>query len=93
MGADGGIGSTYNIMPDKFIKIKALVEEGKLAEAKAIQGEANKVITALCKVGVMQGEKAVLTLQGLDFGDARPPYKKLTKEDMAFLEKTVLPLL
>ena len=93
MGADGGIGSTYNIMPDKFIKIKALVEEGKIAEAKAIQGEANKVITALCKVGVMQGEKAVLTLQGLDFGDARPPYKKLTKEDMAFLEKTVLPLL
>lgn len=93
MGADGGIGSTYNIMAEKFIRIKALFEEGKNAEAQAIQREANKIIAALCKVGVMQGEKAVLTLLGYDFGDARSPYRKLEKEDIRFLEKSVLPLL
>lgn len=93
MGADGGIGSTYNIMAEKFVKIKELFDAGKITEAQEVQKVANKIITALCKVGVMQGEKAVLTLLGYDFGDARPPYKKLTKEDMAFLEKNILPLL
>lgn len=93
MGADGGIGSTYNIMADKFVKIKELFDAGKIAEAQEIQKVANAIITALCKVGVMQGEKAVLTLLGYDFGDARPPYKKLTDDDISFLKKTVLPLL
>lgn len=93
MGADGGIGSTYNIMADKFIKINELFETGKIAEAQKIQRDANKIITALCKVGVMQGEKAVLTLMGYDFGNARPPYKSLSKDDILFLEKEVLPLL
>ena len=93
MGADGGIGSTYNLMADKFVKIKALFEAGRITEAQAIQKDVNKIVTALCKVGVMQGEKAVLTLLGYDFGDARPPYRKLTKEDLVFLEKNILPLL
>lgn len=93
MGADGGIGSTYNFMVDKFIKTKKLFEEGKVIEAQEVQKDVNKIITALCKVGVMQGEKAVLSLLGYDFGDARPPYKKLSKDEISFLEKTVLPLL
>lgn len=93
MGADGGIGSTYNFMADKFVKIKKLYEEGKMQEALEVQQTANKIIKALCKVGVGQGEKAVLTLMGLDFGDARPPYKKLTKEEFNFVERTIMPLL
>ncbi|MBR4973229.1 MAG: N-acetylneuraminate lyase, partial [Clostridia bacterium] len=60
MGADGGVGSTYNFMADKFVKIKALFEENKIAEAQEIQKEANKIITILCKIGVMQAEKEVL---------------------------------
>lgn len=93
MGADGGIGSTYNFMADKFIKIKALFDAGQVSEAQRVQREVNKIIVALCKVGVMQGEKAILTLMGYDFGNARPPYRKLSKEDVEFLERSVLPLL
>ncbi|MBQ4564212.1 MAG: N-acetylneuraminate lyase [Lachnospiraceae bacterium] len=93
MGADGGIGSTYNFMADKFIKIKALFDAGQVSEAQRVQREVNKIIAALCKVGVMQGEKAILTLMGYDFGNARPPYRKLSKEDVEFLERSVLPLL
>ena len=92
-GADGGIGSTYNIMADKFVKIKELFENNQLKEAQEIQQDVNKIITALCKVGVMQGEKAVLKLLGYDFGDARPPFKTLHSEDFKYLEKNVLPLL
>jgi len=93
MGADGGIGSTYNFMADKFVKIKALFDAGQVSEAQRVQREVNKIIAALCKVGVMQGEKAILTLMGYDFGNARPPYRKLSKEDVEFLERSVLPLL
>ena len=93
MGADGGIGSTYNLMADKFIRIKRLYESGDTAGALREQGVANAIIRALCKLGVARGEKAVMKLMGIDLGDARPPYKKLTREDFDFAEKTIMPLL
>lgn len=93
MGADGGIGSTYNFMAEKFIKMYNLFNEGKTGEAYKIQKDANKIITALIKVGVFQGEKAVLDMLGLDFGNSRPPFNPITKEQYKFLEETVLPLL
>lgn len=93
MGADGGIGSTYNFMAEKFIAIRKLLHEGKHAEAYKIQQDANKIIAALIKVGVFQGEKAVLTMMGLDFGDVRAPFEKISKENYKYLEETVLPLL
>ena len=93
MGADGGIGSTYNFMAEKFIEIKKLFDEGNSAEAYQVQKTANDIIASLCKVGVMQGEKAVLTLMGYDFGDARAPFAKLTREQYSFIEKSILPLL
>ena len=93
MGADGAIGSTFNLMADKFIRIMENFQTGNLPEAQRIQKQANQVIAALCKVGVMQGEKAVMKFLGLDFGEARMPFGKLEKEDIAYLEKTVLPLL
>ena len=93
MGADGGIGSTYNFMADKFIRIKRLYESGDTAGALREQGVANAIIRALCKLGVARGEKAVMKLMGIDLGDARPPYKKLTREDLDFAEKTIMPLL
>jgi len=80
MGADGGIGSTYNFMADKFVKIQKLFNEGKLEEAKAVQQEANRIITVLCKVGVMQAEKEVLNQLGFDFGICRKPFGEPTEE-------------
>ena len=93
MGADGGIGSTYNFMADKFIKIRELWEAGDVKGAQAVQQEANVIIAALIKVGVMAGEKAVLTLLGYDFGNCRKPFDSLTDEQVEYLKETVLPLL
>lgn len=93
MGADGGIGSTFNFMAEKFIKIQKLFTYGKYEKAYKIQQDANKIISALVKVGVFQGEKAVLNMLGIDFGDVRAPFEKLSKENYKNLEKTVLPLL
>jgi N-acetylneuraminate lyase len=93
MGADGAIGSTFNFMAEKFVKIYNLFHEGKQEEAFKVQQEANKIISTLCKVGVFQGEKAVLNLMGLDFGDVREPFAKITKEQYNLIEKDIMPLL
>ena len=93
MGADGGIGSTYNFMADRFVRIRRLYEKGDMKGALREQGIANDIITALCKLGVARGEKAVMKLLGNDLGEARPPYARLTREDLEFAEKNILPLL
>lgn len=93
MGADGAIGSTFNLMAEKFIKIRALFAENKVAEAQAVQKEANAIIRALCKVGVMQGEKAVMDALGFEMGDARAPFAPLSQEQKKELLDTVMPLL
>lgn len=93
MGADGAIGSTFNLMAEKFIKIRNLFAENKVEEARAVQNEANVIIRALCKVGVMQGEKAAMDALGFDMGPARAPFGPLTEEQKKELLDTVLPLL
>lgn len=93
MGADGAIGSTFNLMAEKFIEIRKLFKENKVAEAQAVQKQANAIIRALCKVGVMQGEKAVMDELGFEMGDARAPFAPLTQEQKKELLDTVMPLL
>ena len=89
MGADGGIGSTYNFMAEKFIQIQKLFSEHRTQEAQEIQKEANRIIKALCKVGVMEGEKEVLCQLGFDFGHARAPFSQLNDEQKAFLKNAI----
>lgn len=91
MGADGGIGSTYNFMANKFVKIRALFEENRIAEAQEIQREANRIITVLCKVGVMQAEKEVLNQLGFDFGVCRHPFGEPTDEQKTLIAKEIIP--
>ena len=89
MGADGGIGSTYNFMAEKFIQLQKLFSENRTQEAQEIQKEANRIIKALCKVGVMEGEKEVLCQLGFDFGHARAPFSQLNDEQKAFLKSAI----
>lgn len=89
-GATGAIGSTFNFMAEKFVKIMKLFEQGRIDEAYAEQKAANNIIAALLKVGLMDGEKAILRMQGLDFGYARAPFHRLTDEQYAYLKNVYL---
>jgi len=91
MGADGGIGSTYNFMADKFVKIKRLFENGDISEAQKVQKEANRIITILCKIGVMQAEKEVLNQLGFNFGVCRHPFGEPSKEQKTLISKEIIP--
>lgn len=59
-GADGGIGSTYNIMGWRYQAIANAVREGDNATAQRLQSECNKVIDLLIRTGVFRGLKTVL---------------------------------
>ena len=91
MGADGGIGSTYNFMADKFVKIHQLFENNQIAEALALQKEANRIITLLCQIGVMQAEKEVLNQLGIPFGNCRRPFGEPTQEQKDLIAKEIIP--
>lgn len=85
-GATGAVGSTYNFMAEKFIKIKALFEMNDIDAAREEQIKANNIISALIKVGLMDGEKAILRMLGLDFGNARSPFHQLNDEEYTYLK-------
>ena len=91
MGADGGIGSTYNFMADKFVLIRKLFNEGNVEKAREVQSEANRMISILCKIGVMQAEKEVLNQLGFEFGDCLPPFSKVSEADKALIAREIIP--
>lgn len=91
MGADGAIGSTYNFMANKFVEIKRLFEANDIAGAQAIQKQANRIITVLCQIGVMQAEKEVLNQLGFDFGVCRHPFGEPTAEQKERIAKEIIP--
>ena len=93
MGADGGIGSTYNFMADKFVNIVKYFKEGDIKRAQDEQREANRIIEVLCKVGVMQAEKEVLNQLGFDFGVCREPFASPTDEQKALIAKEIIPFI
>jgi N-acetylneuraminate lyase len=89
MGATGAIGSTFNFMAEKFVSIYELFKAGKVSEAQKAQNEANEVIAVLGKVGVFQGEKYALELQGIDAGPCRKPFKPITDEGKRMLRTAI----
>lgn len=91
MGADGGIGSTYNFMADKFVRIQKLFDEGRISEAQEVQKQANRIISILCKIGVMPAEKEVLCQLGFDFGKCRPPFSSPNEEARELIAKEIIP--
>ena len=90
IGADGGIGGTYGVMPELYLKIMELVKAGKLAEARQVQYAANEIIYAMCAChGNMYGViKEILRLrEGIDIGGVRKPLPSLIPDDMAQVKK------
>ena len=73
-GADGIIGSFYNLMPEMFVDIYAKVKEGNINEAKKIQEKINIIILyALSKSGY-PFIKMGLNWLGIDSGYVRKPF-------------------
>lgn len=85
MGADGGIGSTYNFMAEKFLAIYDAFKKGDIKEAQRVQNEANEIINVLIKYGVFASEKYVLDCLGIPMGGCRKPFLPLCEEGKSVL--------
>ena len=84
IGAEGGIGGTYGVMPELFLKMDELVKENKLEEAREVQYAANEVIYKMCSAhGNMYGViKEILRInENLDLGGVREPLPQLIESD------------
>lgn len=91
-GAIGGIGGTYAAMPELYLAIYRLVQEGKIAQAREIQDECCHIIYALCsgKGNMYAMIKAVLREMGApDIGGVRHPLFDLQPEDMPIVHQCV----
>lgn len=64
-GADGGIGSTYNIMGWRYLEIFEAVKNNDVIKAKEMQVACNQVIDTLIQSGVLAGIKLFFTIWGL----------------------------
>ena len=83
LGADGGIGATYNVMPKLFTRIYNSFQAGNLADAQEAQFKANRLIEVLLKFGVVVGVKDMLEMIGFDCGYQVYPQKRFTAEEQA----------
>lgn len=72
-GADGGIGTTYNFMPEMFLSIYELFNNGRMKEANAVQSMANKIIAEVVSRGTLSASKQMINFSGLDYGVCREP--------------------
>ena len=81
MGADGGIGTTYNLMPNTFAKIYERFRAGDIAGAQEAQFKANRVIEVLLKYDAVAGVKASLQRMGYDCGEQVYPKKVLEGDE------------
>ncbi len=86
MGADGSVGSTFNVILPLFADLRRAYEAGDLARALELQGRANSIIKLLLEIGVFPGIKATLGMLGLDAGKCRRPFTPPNREQLTRLE-------
>ena len=80
-GADGGIGSTYNLFMDGIRGIYDAFRAGEVDRARDEQYRTNRLITVLLKYKLIPAIKAVLMQLGYDVGYATFPMHRYTNED------------
>ncbi|OUS68935.1 N-acetylneuraminate lyase [Paenibacillus sp. MY03] len=81
MGADGGIGGTYGVMPELFCALNELYEHEKLAEAQILQVTINGFIKKLLGYPSLYGAcKYILSLRGIETGEPRLPLLPVTPD-------------
>lgn len=85
IGADGGIGGTYGVMPELYLKLMELVKAGDMKGAGELQYAADAIIYKMCtcKGNLYAVMKEILKIrEGLMLGSVRKPMPGLADSDM-----------
>lgn len=90
IGAKAGIGGTYGVMPDLFLKLNELIKESDFETAKELQYAINDVIYKMVsgRANLYAVIKEILRLnEKLDLGSVRAPLEPLHEEDLAIAKE------
>lgn len=90
MGAKAGIGGTYGVMPELFLKMDECLKNKDLETARAIQYDVNSIIYKMCSAhGNMYAViKAILKKnEGLELGTVKAPLAPLCEADMVIVDE------
>ncbi len=90
IGAEGGIGGTYGVMPELFVKMNLLLAKGDLENASDVQNDVDEIIYAMCsgKGNMYAVAKAVIKMRsGVDCGSVRLPLLPLGDGDDELVAK------
>lgn len=92
IGASAGIGGTYAVMPEVYVKMDEAVEKGDFALAQKLQHAANEVTYKMCSAeGNMYAvAKAVIGKRtGIALGGVREPLLNLCEGDERVVQEAV----
>jgi N-acetylneuraminate lyase len=81
MGATGGIGSFYNLVPELFVAVWQAGSAGDYVRARAIQDRINNLIRTVLQYPMMPALKTILTWSGIDCGPVVAPRRSLTSDE------------
>ena len=81
MGASGGIGSFYNLIPELFVEVWKAGRAGDYARARGVQDRINNLITAVLRFPMLPAIKTLLTWSGVPCGPAVAPRRRLTSQE------------
>jgi N-acetylneuraminate lyase len=87
MGADGGIGTFYNILPEEFVDVYRLACAGDWQAARRVQDRINTVIRICLQFPLFPAIKEILRWRGIDCGPTIRPRLGLTPEQAARLRQ------
>ena len=80
-GAGGGIGLTYNVIPQLFVQLWDNVQAGDLPAAAATQNRINEFVAAIIRVEVIAAAKQTMAWMGLECGLPRSPIRPLREDE------------
>ena len=80
-GADGMIGSFYNLMPEMFVGIFQNMKNGNVVEAKKLQDKVNIIILYALKKSGDPFIKMGLSWMGIDSGYVRKPFASIVNTE------------
>jgi N-acetylneuraminate lyase len=92
MGACGGIGSIYNLIPERFVELNKRAATGEWAEARALQDPINDLIRVLVRFPFLPALKQVLTWEGIECGGVVRPRTGLSAAQQADLRSSLAAL-
>ncbi len=92
-GADGIIGSFYNVIPELFQIIWHATRENDLPRARDAQNKANVIIYYVLKNHFFDCIKAMLNWAGISAGTVLSPFYKLNKEDETRIKREMKALI